>query len=206
MFLLGDPGDEISRLSCLVFEMWRGTDRRQKEETCEIPVIWSGSGFVVQVGVQEMQNKSNQWAYSHAASVAVSVNQLQLFNVASSQPKDNDTTVRSIADVCIFVCVCVCVCPRSNRKTFWPLELSIPNFVDTQCEVLPIWRRIIKLRTLFYDTVKNGVLWSTMKYVIVAHSQPPCDLFSSLYMKQLDSWHHAGGGIPTRRSSVELIF
>jgi len=40
---------------------------------------------------------------------------------------------------------------------------------------------------------KNGVLRSTMKYVIVAHSHPPCDLFSSLFTKRLDRWRHMSG-------------
>jgi len=29
---------------------------------------------------------------------------------------------------------------------------------------------------------------------------------SSLFTKRLDRWRHVGGGIPTQRSSVELIF
>jgi len=53
---------------------------------------------------------------------------------------------------------------------------------------------------------KNGVLWSTMKYMIAAHSHPPCNLFSSIFTKRLDRWRHMGGGILTRWSSVELIF
>jgi len=45
-----------------------------------------------------------------------------------------------------------------------------------------------------------------MKYMIAAHSYPPCDLFSSLFTKRLDRWRHVGGGILTWLSSVELIF
>jgi len=36
-----------------------------------------------------------------------------------------------------------------------------------------------------------------MKYVITAHSHAPCDLFFSLFTKQLDRWRYVGGGIPT---------
>jgi len=53
---------------------------------------------------------------------------------------------------------------------------------------------------------KNGVLWSTMKYIIAAHLHPPCNLVSSLFTKLLDRWRHVGGGIPIGWSSIELIF
>jgi len=63
--------------------------------------------------------------------------------------------------------------------------------------------------------LKNGVLWSTMKYMIAVHSHPPCDLlsspftsnlFSNLSTKRLNRWCHVGRGVPTRWSSIELIF
>jgi len=52
------------------------------------------------------------------------------------------------------------------------------------------------------DAERYGVLWSTMNYVIAAHSHPPCDLLSSLFTKRLARWRHLGGGIPTWRSTL----
>jgi len=45
-----------------------------------------------------------------------------------------------------------------------------------------------------------------MNYVIAAHSHPPCDSIASLFTKRFARRRQVGAGIPTRRSSVELIF
>jgi len=51
---------------------------------------------------------------------------------------------------------------------------------------------------------RNGVLLSSMNYVILTRKHPPSDLIASLYTKRL-ARGAVGGGIPIRRSSVEII-
>ena len=51
---------------------------------------------------------------------------------------------------------------------------------------------------------KNGLLRSTMNYVIQARKHPPSDLTAHLYTETRQG-ATLGGGIPIRRGSVEII-
>jgi len=65
---------------------------------------------------------------------------------------------------------------------------------------------MIKLETFFYQIVKE---WCTLVHHEICDCgsfAPTRDLFSSLFTKRLDRWRHVGRGIPTRRSSVKMIF